>query len=125
MKYLAIITLLWTSFQISGQEVSKSYLLGCWISSSEENAQGSNVSIYRPCDYKIFPPTRSRFKMNLRGGSKCSWSAIAPNDANYMQDGTWTLNEETNELKLYNLEGQEFTRFIIEKVEYNRLIIKN
>ncbi len=42
-----------------------------------------------------------------------------------MQDGTWTFNEGTNELKLYNMEGKEVSRFIIEKVEDKILKMKH
>ena len=112
MKYFTIITLLWISFHVSGQQISKSDLLGCWTESREENAPGSNVFIYRPCDYRVFPPSRYRFKMILSSGSKCSWLVLASNDGHYMQDGTWTFNEETNELILYNTEGKEDSKFM-------------
>src|ERR1039457_2199153 len=112
MKYFSIITLIWISFQVSGQKINKSDLLGCWTDSREENTQGSNVFIFRPCDYKVFPPSRYRFKMNLKSGSICSWLELAINDAHYMVDGTWTFNEATNELKLLNNEGKEFWNVI-------------
>jgi hypothetical protein len=125
MKYFSIIILIWISFQVSGQKISKSDLQGCWTESREENTQGSNVFIYRPCDYKVFPPSRYRFKMNLKSGSICSWLVLSQNDGHYMQDGTWTFNEETKELKLYNMEGKEVRRFIIEEVEDKILKMKN
>jgi hypothetical protein len=124
MKYFSIITLIWISFQVSGQHISKSDLLGCWTESIEENTQGSNVFIYRPCDYKVFPPYRFRFKMDLKSDSKCSWLVLASDDGHYMVDGTWTFNEETNELKLYNMEGEEFWKYIIAEVNDTILRIK-
>ncbi len=63
--------------------------------------------------------------MILSSGSKCSWLVLASNDGHYMQDGTWTFNEGTNELKLYNMEGKEVSRFIIEKVEDKILKMKH
>ncbi len=125
MKYFTIITLVWISFQVSGQKISESDLIGCWTESREENIQGSNVFIYRPCDFKVFPPSRYRFKMILRGGSICSWLVLASDDGHYMQDGTWTFKEETNELKLYYMGGKEVIRFIIEEVEDKILKVKN
>ena len=124
MKYCTIITLIWISFHVSGQKIHKSDLLGCWTESREENTQGSNLFIYRPCDYKEFPPSWFRFRMNLRSDSICSWLVLAANDGHYMVDGTWIFNEDTNKLKLYNKEGKEVLSFIIEAVEKNILKVK-
>jgi len=124
MKYFIIITIMCISFQVCGQQISKSDLLGCWTESREENTQGSNVFIYRPCDYQVFPLSRYRFEMNLKGGSTCSWLVLSPDDGHYMVDGTWTFNEETNELILYNTEGKEDSIFIIEEVKDNLLKTK-
>jgi len=104
--------------------MTKSGLQGCWTDSNEENSQGSKVSIFRPCDYMVFPPSRFRFTMNLKSDSKCSWLVLAPNDGHYMQEGTWTYNEKTDELKLYNLEGKEIRKFIIEEVGENILKLR-
>lgn len=122
MKIFTIITIIWIAFQLSGQKISKSDLFGCWTDSREENSQGSHIFIFRPCDYKAFPPSRYRYKMDLKGSSICSWLVLAANDGHYMEDGTWTFNEETNELKLYNTEGKEFWKIIV--VEVNDTILR-
>ena len=62
--------------------------------------------------------------MNLKSGSTCSWLVLSPDDCHYMVDGTWTFNEETNELKLYNTEGKEDSKFVIEEVKDNLLKTK-
>jgi len=124
MKYFTLITFFLISFQASGQKISKSDLIGCWTDSSEENIQGSNEYIYRPCDYKIFPSARFRFKMNLKGGSVCSYLVLSPDDGHYMTNGSWSFNEETNQLKIYDGDIEIF-KCIIESVEHNLLKIKN
>jgi hypothetical protein len=125
MKQFIIIAFTLISVQVIGQKINKSDLFGCWTDSREENIQGSNVFIYRPCDYKGIPPSRYRFEMILRNDSICSWLVLASNDGHYMQDGTWTFKEETNELKLYNKEGKEVRKFIVEEVEDKILKMKN
>jgi len=124
MKYFTLIALFWISFQTFGQKISKSDLIGCWTDSREENIKGSNEYIYRPCDYKTFPPSRYRFKMNLKGGSNCSYLVLSPDDGHYMTNGSWSFNEETNELKIYDGDKEIF-KCIIESVEHNLLKIKN
>jgi hypothetical protein len=63
--------------------------------------------------------------MDLKSDSTCSWLVLAINDGHYMVDGTWTFNEATNELKLYNTEGKEESKFIIEEVKDNILKVKS
>ena len=125
MRFFTIIALLLITFQVSGQKINNSQLLGCWLNSKEENTQGENLFIYRPCDYKKFPPSRFRFKFVLKSDLKCSWLVLAPNDGHFMEDGTWTFNEESNELKFYDLKGKIAFRFIITAFGDNILKIKN
>jgi len=126
MKYFAIITLIWISFQVSGQEISKLDLLGCWTDSREENTQESQYFIFRPCTYKEFPPSRYRLRMELKSDSICSWLVLADNDGHYMVDGIWTFNDTTHELMLYNKGGKAVTlKFIIDEVKDGMLKIKN
>jgi len=63
--------------------------------------------------------------MILNSGSKCSWLVFASNDGHYMQDGTWTFSEETDELNLYDMEGKEVSRFIIVWVDDKILKMKD
>jgi|WetSurMetagenome_2_1015567.scaffolds.fasta_scaffold1073858_1 hypothetical protein len=125
MKSIVIIVLLSLAIQASGQNISKLKIFGCWTESSEENTKGSKLFIYRPCDYKEFPPSRFRFRMELKNDSKCSWFVLTPNDGHYMVDGTWTYNEETKELKLINKDDKVEFKFTIVGVEDNMLTLKN
>jgi hypothetical protein len=125
MKYLMILIPIWISLQVSGQKTSKTDLLGCWTSSREENIQGSNVFIFRPCDYIVFPKSWFRSKIVLKDDSICSWLVLAPDDGHYMVDGNWTFNESTNELKLLTKEGREHWKCIIVEVNDTILKVKN
>ena len=125
MKYILIISFVWISFQASGQKISRSDLLGCWTDSREENTPGSNVWINRPCDYKVFPPLRFRFLMDLKGDSTCSWLHFSEYDGHYMVNGKWSFNEETKELRLFDLQGKESLKFTIQESGEEILKIKN
>ena len=127
MKIFIYLLILFFSINSFGQdnELIKSDLLGCWTDSREENSSNSNINIYRPCDFKIFPVSRFRFKMDLKKDSNCSWYYLAPNDGHKMKDGTWTFNSEKNVLKIFNLDNGEIKSFIIEQVDENILKINN
>jgi hypothetical protein len=82
MKNFAVLIILTLSINIYGQtdKISKMKLTGCWTDSREENVAGSGESIYRHCDFKEFPPSRFRFKMELKEDGKCFWLDLAYND---------------------------------------------
>jgi len=127
MKYLILIILIANSSYSYGQNnvVNKIDLIGCWTDSREENIQNSDTQVYRPCDYKSFPTFRFRFVMNLKKKNKCTWLYLAPNDAHHMKDGTWTFNEKTRILKIFNNDKQEVKSFEIAVIKENKLILKN
>jgi len=98
-------------------------LLGCWTDSREENTD--NTNIYRPCDFKSFPISRFRFKMDLKENGSCAYLYLAPNDAHHMKDGTWTFDENTKTLKIFNASNEVIKNFIIAKVGEDILQIEN
>jgi hypothetical protein len=126
MKFLIILIIPFLSFNVFGQniKINSSDLLGCWTDSREENDPQSMIYVYRPCDFKEFPLSRFRFKMDLRNDFTCSINCLSANDAHSMQEGIWTYNEENRELKLKNGEGKEVETFIIEQVSKDLLKIK-
>jgi hypothetical protein len=126
MKNLTFLFTLFLSLQSFGQnnEINKLDLLGCWIDSREENTN-TNISVYRPCNFKKFPESRFRFKMDLKKDSTCCWYYLAPNDRHFMKDGTWAFNKEKKVLKIFNLNNEEVKSFKIEQVDDNILKIEN
>ncbi|MFA6401663.1 MAG: hypothetical protein WCX31_08565 [Salinivirgaceae bacterium] len=126
MKFLIILIIPFLSINLFSQElkINKSDLFGCWTDSREENDLQTTICVYRPCNFKEFPLSRFRFKMDLRNDFTCSWNYLAPNDAHSMQEGTWTYNEEKTELIITNSEGEQVEKFVVEQVEKDLLKIK-
>ncbi|MCB9233712.1 MAG: hypothetical protein H6581_18790 [Bacteroidia bacterium] len=86
-------------------------LVGCWTDSREENAPGSTTQAFRPCDFKKFPASRFRFRMDLKSDQTCQWLYLAPNDAHHMEPGTWTYDPGTHLLKIKNNAGKEVQKY--------------
>ena len=105
--------------------ISELELIGCWTDSREENKTDSELNIYRPCEFKTFPPSRYRFTMELKANQKCSWLYLAPNDAHHMVDGTWAFNKESGILEIIDLQGSSMQRFIVIGLEKNLMKIEN
>lgn len=127
MKNLIVLIILALSFNICGQtnEISKAKLIGCWTDSREENVARSGESIYRHCDFKEFPPSRFRFKMELKDDGKCLWLDLAYNDGHKMKEGTWVFDEKTNTVQLTDLDGTIAREFVINKADFDILVIEN
>lgn len=121
MKCLFYIVSLVTVSCAFGQD--QSALLGCWADSREENVADSDLSVYRPCEFK-FPPSRFRFEMDLREKNQCAWLYLAPDDGHYMKEGTWTYDEKTGLLLVYDSDHQEIKRMRVESADPSLLKVR-
>ena len=72
-----------------------------WIHSQEEEDE-NGYSIYRPSDYKEFPPSRFRQYFDFKDNNVCSYLVLSPNDGHYIQEGVWEYDESTNIIKIMN-----------------------
>jgi len=126
MKYIILFLFVSLTACSIGQKTSPSTndFLGCWTDSREENVPGSSIKIYRHCDYKSFPVSRFRFRMNINENNKCSYLYLAPNDAHHMKEGTWTYDQQSRTLKIYNSENKKVRTFVIETMGKDVLKIK-
>lgn len=115
VKEYVLFTLLICAFTGVSQSntIQKSYLTKCWSDSREENKEGSSTTIYRPCDFKNFPPSRFRFKVELNEGGSCKYLHLASNDAHYMAPGTWSYNERDQYLEIADQKGNLIKRWKI------------
>ena len=109
MKYLIIFFLTFISTSACDQvmDIAPIDLIGCWTDSREENDPESTINVFRPCDYKNFPVSRYRLSINFYENNTSSWLHLADNDAHFIKEGTWTLNEKTGALNVYDLEKKE------------------
>lgn len=80
-----------------------------WKHSYEESAAG--VQIYRPANYKTFPPSMFRQVYNLKADGKCEYLVLHPADAHYMANGTWIYNPETRYLQIRNDKNEQVVLF--------------
>jgi len=132
MKYTTLKKLLIFSlviFVVSGfstcVENQEKELLGCWANSREESKVPSVSTIFRPCDFKEFPPSRFRFKFELMKAGKCEISMVGPTDAHYMENGTWAFDKKTHLLELFNGEGNSHRKFEVLNLGENLLELKS
>jgi thiol-disulfide isomerase/thioredoxin len=107
------------------QTIDQSYLIGSWTDSREEKDLNPDGMIFRPTDYKTFPPSRFRFKMELAKDGTCKYMSLSPTDRHGMANGTWSFNEEINTLTLMNTEGSIIKSYKIETLEKELLLLKN
>ena len=97
-------------------------LEGCWTDSREENRKNPGFKIFRPCEFKKFPPSRFRFRMDLQAGGTCSWLWLAPNDGHRMKPGTWNYDQRSKVLTIKDEDGEVVRRYDV--VEVDRAMLK-
>ena len=123
MKYLIFIASFISFSQVYAQDTPA--FIGCWTDSREERMADTDLSIYRPCDYKEFPASRYRFTMEINEDNTCSWLHLAANDAHYMKDGTWTFDGKNSTLVIFDESQKEIKRFEIEYMDEHILKVTN
>lgn len=108
----------------SCQNTLKTQLLGCWTHAYEENTGTKEEKIFRPCDYKAFPPSRFRFSLELKEDGVCSYLELAPNDAHAMTDGIWHLVAKTNTIEVWSQENVKIASYTILEIKEDLLTLK-
>src|SRR4051812_24003255 len=103
--------------------IQQSALAGCWLDSYEENTTNT-VKIYRHCNYKEFPASRFRFRMELNSNGMCRYLYAAPNDAHKMVKGSWTFNSQSGLLEIKNAQGNRVNTFKVIRVKLDLLEIE-
>ena len=69
-------------------------LRGHWVHAYEEDA-ADGIHVYRPADYRTFPPSRFRMAYIFEADGRCQWYYLAPNDAHRFREGTWRMEGDT------------------------------
>ena len=91
-----------------------------WKHSYEES--GAGVEIYRPANYKTFPPSMFRQVYNFKADGKCEYLVLHPADAHYMAKGTWNYNPETRYIQIRNDKGEQVA--LLEVLDIGNDILK-
>lgn len=118
---LVVFTL--SSFSTCMENLDKE-LLGCWTDSREESKDPAVSSVFRPCDFMEFPPSRFRFSFELMKAGQCKISMVGATDAHFMEDGTWTFDKKTKLLDLFDREGNSHRKFEVLSIDTNILELR-
>lgn len=97
----------------------RSCLLGHWIHSHEEDAQG--VSVYRPVSYN-FPPSRGRDGYEFREGGKLVYYGIAATDGTDLLSGSWTI--EGPNLVRIQIDNPRYKPYVLQVVSCDNQALK-
>lgn len=97
----------------------------CWTHSQEEDEQDRSKTTFRKCDFKEFGVSRFRFQFQLMDDQKCKFLSLAPNDAHFMTEGSWTFDDMSRTLTINSIDGKVVFSKILEKIEKDKLVFKN
>lgn len=106
------------------QTIEQSNLIGSWTDSREEQELNPEGMVFRPTDYKTFPPSRFRFKMELAKDGTCKYLSLSPTDRHAMVDGIWNYEAETQTLVIMTPKGKVVKSYTIENAEKELLLLK-
>lgn len=127
MRNIVVLTLIFISgiIIISCNEdnnfIQSSLLYKSWTYSYEESTS-AQFEVYRPTNYKKFPPSRFRQVFNLKENNLCEYLVLLPNDSQYLNNGNWEFDEKTNVIKIYN-ENSEIL-YVYEVIELRDNLLK-
>ncbi len=101
------------------EELSRS-----WTNSwEEEDNHNPFVQIFRPSDYKEFPPAWFRQVYHFSSDFTCTYWVLASNDAHYMEEGSWRL-ENSEIIIISNEENQPVAQLKILELSTNLLKVE-
>ena len=103
--------------------VDLSLLQGCWTNSREEVTK-SSISIFRPCNYKSFPPSRFRDRIQFEPNGKCSWLFLAPNDGHHMVAGNWIYEKTKQNIIITDATGNKVYKFKVISISKDLLEVE-
>jgi hypothetical protein len=76
--------------------INTEFLCRHWVNSREEERQPDKEEIYRPKNFKVFPPSEFRMQYIFHKNGDCEWYYLAPNDAHHFKSGKWRIDPNDN-----------------------------
>jgi hypothetical protein len=107
----------------ASEGIRTEYLRQHWLHSYEEDQESDRVQIYRPIDFKEFPPSRFRMQYVFRRNGDCEWFYLAPDDGHHFRAGIWRLDPQ-DETVLHVEQGEQTASYRIIKLKKNLLRIE-
>lgn len=93
-----------------------------WTHDTEESTE--QYDLYRPSDYKVFPPSRYRQVFDFKKDGVCAYLFLEPTDGHMMRIGKWNLDEKTNSIKIYDQHAVLLYQFEVVEMSDDLLKLK-
>lgn len=125
--YVCMLATVFSCTQKSGNQEAQATatLINCWTNSYEENAADAvDIEVYRPCNFKEFPPSRFRMKFDLQKNNVCEYSVLAPNDAHKTSTGTWEYQTNSATLLIKDENDTVVHKFKVMEAQADKLLLK-
>jgi hypothetical protein len=125
-KYRKIIIVVFSLIMIMSlykcsEDTPEVFLQKSWSRSYEEEIS-KEIQIYRPSNYKEFPPSRYREVFEFEANNVCRYLILAENDGHYKENGKWEYNESTKIIKIFNSNSE--IKYEFEVVELTNDLLK-
>jgi len=127
-KYRKIIIVIFSlimamSFNNCNEITPEVFLQKSWSRSYEEEIS-KEIQIYRPSNYKEFPPSRYRQIIDIEPNNTCKYLVLAKNDGHYMENGKWEYDESTKIIKIFNSNSEITYEFEVVELTNDLLKLK-
>ncbi|MFD0992393.1 hypothetical protein [Tenacibaculum geojense] len=115
MKYKILFFLFFVTLSIISQKIKfdKSDIYGCWTDSFEEYSDESSFKIFRQCSYDKIPPTRFRYRYEIKKNGEFHWLEMSKNDGHFIRKGHWTFDSKSKTLSVFNKKKNKIKELII------------
>lgn len=104
------------------KKVDESMLKNSWTHVYEEDTDG--IKIFKPTHSQEFAPSRYRLVLNLKENNQAEYLVLSPNDAHYMEKGTWHYNTDTQQLAIKDNNNNTIHMYEVLEVTDNLLRVK-
>jgi hypothetical protein len=101
-------------------DINSEYLYQHWLHSREEQQQTDTDELYRPKDFKKFPPSRFRMEYIFYRNGDCEWYYLAPNDAHHFKSGKWRTDPNDKSI-LQIIIGETTVSFRVTELRKDKL----
>ena len=128
-KYRKIIIVIFSlimtmSFYNCNEITPEVFLQKSWSRSYEEEIS-KEIQIYRPSNYKEFPPSRYRQVFEFEANNVCKYLVLAENDGHYMENGKWEYDESTKIIKIFSSTSEILYEFKVVELTNNLLKLES
>lgn len=92
----------------------------CWT----QNEVGGDKEVYLVCDDPSLGPSWFRQSYSFTKDGRCDYLVLAPNDAHYVEEGSYKLKNDNSLLEIKDKNGELLVSFVIRSLSEDRLVLK-